>query len=57
MNDSIKPTKVKQYLVNIHLQHKHKNKRFSKRTLNMLKKMKFNYITEPFYVVSLEIDK
>ena len=37
-NDSMKPTKLKQHLENVHLQHKTKNKSFFEHNMNMLKK-------------------
>lgn len=66
-NDSMKPTKLKQHLDNVHPQHKDKDKSYFERQENMFKKMKLgasgsfqdtgHKITEASYVVALEIVK
>ena len=66
-NDSMKPTKLKQHLQNVHPQHKDKDKSFFERHGNALKKMKLDStgvfqqmkkkVIEASYVVALEIAK
>lgn len=66
-NDSMKSTKLKQHLENVHPRHKGKDKSFFERNMNMLKKMKLgatglfqetnHKITEASYVAALEIAK
>ena len=66
-NDSMKPTKMKQHLKNVHPQHKDKNKNFFERHENGVKKMRLvstedfkeknQKVTEASYFVALEIAK
>ena len=66
-NDYVKPAKMKQHLLNVHPQHKDKNKSFFERHGNALKKMKLvstkdfkgrnQKVTVASYVVTVEIAK
>ncbi|XP_042243550.1 zinc finger BED domain-containing protein 5-like [Homarus americanus] len=66
-NDSMKPTKLRRHLQNVHPQHKDKDQNFFERHGNALKKMKLDStgafketnqeVTEASYVVALEIAK
>jgi hypothetical protein len=66
-NDSMKPTKLKQHLQNVHPQHKDKDKSFFEHHGNALKKMKLDSTgafqemnhraTEASYAIALEIAK